>query len=87
MTHPAVYDTWTTFYEQDGIDQDGNLGIDQGTNGADDDNAMGVDDVGERETSPPYPSPLRSVQVRIRITDPDSRQVRQVTVTSDFVPE
>ncbi len=98
-TQPAVYDPWPTFYEQDGIDQDGLLGIDsiavsngvpvtdQGTNGADDDNAMGVDDIGERETSPPYPSPLRSVQVRIRIIDPDSRQVRQVSVVSDFIPE
>ncbi len=87
FAHPAVYDTWTLFYEHDGVDQDGIGGIDQGTNGADDDNVNGVDDVGERETSPPYPVPLRSIQVRIRIIDPNSRQVRQVTVTSNFVPE
>ncbi len=98
-THPAVYDTWTLFYEQNGIDEDGILGIDtiaaslgsplvdQGTNGADDDGVAGVDDAGERETAPPYETALRSVQVRIRIIEPDSRQVRQVTVTSDFIPQ
>lgn len=86
-SHGSVYDTWATFYEHDGIDQDGNGIVDQSTNGVDDDDANGVDDPGERETSPPYPVPLRSVQVRLRIIDPDSRQVRQVTVTSDFTPE
>ncbi len=84
----AVYDPWPLFYEHDGVDQDGNGITDQGTNGVDDPPFVnGVDDVGERETSPPYPVPLRSIQVRLRIIDPDSRQVRQVTVTSDFVPE
>ena len=33
----AVYDTWSTHYEADGVDQDGQLGADQGTNGFDDD--------------------------------------------------
>ena len=80
------------FYEHDGIDQDGNGIIDQGTNGFDDVNANGVnangvDDVGERETSPPYPAALRGIQVRLRIIDRDSRQVRQMTVSSDFIPE
>lgn len=83
----AVYDTWTVLYEHDGIDQDSNGIIDQGTNGFDDNNLNGVDDVSERETSPPYPVPLRGIQVRLRIIDTDSRQVRQVTVASDFVPE
>ena len=49
--------------------------------------ANGVDDVGERETSPPYPVPLRGIQVRLRIIDRDTRQVRQMTVSSDFIPE
>jgi hypothetical protein len=47
----------------------------------------GIDDELERETSPPYPIPLRGIQVRVRIIDPDSRQVRQMTVASDFTPE
>jgi hypothetical protein len=84
---PAVYDTWSQAYEHDGIDQDGVAGVDQGSNGLDDDGSNGVDDAAERETSPPYPVPLRGIQVRIRILDRDTRQVRQMSVTSDFIPE
>ncbi len=61
--------------------------VDIGTDGFDNDNTNGVDDVGERETSPPYPVPLRGIQVKIRAIDPASRQIRQVTVVSDFIPE
>ena len=46
-----------------------------------------VDDVTERETSPPYPFPLRGIQITLRIIDPDSRQSRQITVVNDFTPE
>jgi hypothetical protein len=81
-----------------GVDDDGKNGIDdageeqmelvdEGADGVDNDGRLGVDDVGERETSPPYPVPLRGLQVRIRMLEPDSRQVRQVTVISDFTPE
>jgi hypothetical protein len=87
-----VYDTWSYFYEHDGVNQDSalegmNLIIDEATNGLDDDNQNGIDDVGERETSPPYPVPLRGVQVRIRVLEPETRQVRQATVVKDFIPE
>ncbi len=91
--YAGVYDTWSLSYEQDGIDQDGMLGldpsglVDQGTDGIDNDGVHGVDDVGERETSPPYPAPLRGIQVRMRIIDRDTRQVRQMTVLADFIPE
>ena len=83
----SVYDTWSYHYEHDGIDQfvDGN--IDTGTDGLDNDGTLGPDDVFERETSPPYPVPLRGIQIKIRVNDPDSRQVREMTVVSDFVPE
>jgi hypothetical protein len=49
-----TYDTWTLGYERDGINQNQNVDIDEGTNGLDDDNANGVDDTREREniTSP-----------------------------------
>ncbi len=83
----AAYDTWSFYYERDGVDQDSDGDTDEGTNGIDDDGINGVDDVGERETSPPYPYPLRGIQVRIRLIDHDSRQVRQMTVTSNFTPE
>jgi hypothetical protein len=86
-----TYDTWAYDYETDGINQDfvasTDIVADEGTNGIDDDDANGVDDPLERETSPPYPIALRGVQVRIRILDPSSRQVRQVSVVSDFTPE
>jgi type II secretory pathway pseudopilin PulG len=42
---------------------------------------------GERETMSPYPYSLQAVEVRIRVYETDSRQVRQVTVVQDFVPE
>ncbi len=48
---------------------------------------LGPDDHGERETSPPYPVPLRAVQIKLRVYEPDSRQMREVTVRQHFVPE
>jgi prepilin-type N-terminal cleavage/methylation domain-containing protein len=94
-----TYDTWSSHYEANGIDDDGVAGIDQGTNGIDNDSDGIIDeppldtnndgtyeDLGEMETSPPYPYPLRGLEVRIRCLDPESRQVRQVTVRHTFVP-
>ena len=45
----------------------------------------GVDDPNERETFPPYPVSLRGIQVKIRIYERDSRQIREVTVMQDFL--
>lgn len=93
----ATYDTWAFDYEHDGANQDGDTDtagtpiIDEGTNGFDDLEggvyASGIDDAAERETAPPYAPPLRGVQVRLRVYEPDSRQIRQATVVADFVPE
>lgn len=97
-----VYDTWSFHYENNGLDEDGDGMIDEGTNGFDDlaeyddpsvnpptviDRRFGVDDAGERETSPPYDVPLRGIQVRLRAYERDSRQVREVSVKQHFVPE
>ncbi len=91
-----VYDTWSLHYENNGIDEDGDGLVDEGTNGFDDpgsysDNGnplrLGVDDRGEYETAPPYNTPLRAVQVRLRVYEPDSGQIREVTVRQHFVPE
>jgi prepilin-type N-terminal cleavage/methylation domain-containing protein len=95
-TAPCVYDTWSTHYEADGVDQDGVAGTDQGSNGVDDPiparlsiSAIApdgvIDDIDEWETKPPYPYPLRGIEVRIRCYDPSSRRVRQVTVRHSFV--
>jgi prepilin-type N-terminal cleavage/methylation domain-containing protein len=112
----GVYDTWSTHYEANGLDEDGDGTPDQGSDGIDnpripgnpasvngkvdeppvdvsggglnDGNAYNEpgDDPGEVETSPPYPYPLRGIEVRIRCYEPASRQVRQVTVRHTFVP-
>jgi len=83
---PATYDTWSTHYEADGIDQDGQGGADQGTNGFDDDGDGVIDEADEAETSAPYPVALRGIEIRIRCYEPSSRQIRQVTVRHTFVP-
>lgn len=99
----AVYDTWSFHYENNGRDDDLINGVDQGTNGLDDrdfrtnnpynsldtgDSAIsGIDDVGERETAPPYDRPLRGMQVLLRAYERDSRAIRQVRVTQHLMPE
>ena len=84
-----TYDTWSFHYEHDGVNTDylDDATIDEGVDGEDTDNLNGVDDLGERETSPPYPIPLRGLQVTIRVYEPDSQRVRQVAVTANFVPD
>ncbi len=42
---------------------------------------------GEQQYPAPYPTPLRGIQVKIRTYEPDSKQVREVTVTQDFLPQ
>ncbi len=116
----AVWETWTTSYEKDGLDQfgdsqtdlmvdgldnpPGNGGVDDpseaettppypvyiGNNGRDDDGQNGVDDPTERDTNIypiPIPTMLRGIEVRIRMYEPGTRQTRQVTVATDFIPE
>jgi hypothetical protein len=61
--------------------------IDQGTDGLDNNGALGVDDVNERETTPPYDKPLRGMQVLIRTYEHDSRAIRQVKVNQHFMAE
>ncbi len=121
-----AYDTWTTFFEHDGIsqDDDNNDGIidlpgqpdpveqapvalatprlnmvDEGRDGLDvptgvggdgiagtidDPGAFGIDDASELESPAPYPVPARGIEVRIRMWDVSTGQVRQVSVVGDF---
>jgi hypothetical protein len=87
MTLPvATYDTWSLHYEFNGVDDDGDGVIDEGTDGVDNDSPPNVpDDPAEYETSPPYPVPLRGIEVRIRCYEPTSKQIRQITVRHTFV--
>ncbi|HVC97566.1 MAG TPA: hypothetical protein VND64_28045, partial [Pirellulales bacterium] len=80
-----TYDTGCFDYENDGIDQNLNGIIDEFTNGLDDNGIGGVDDATEIEGPMPYPVPLKGIQIKIRVYDPDSRQIREVTLTQDFL--
>ncbi|MGB8852182.1 MAG: prepilin-type N-terminal cleavage/methylation domain-containing protein [Pirellulales bacterium] len=84
--HAPTYDTWSTTYETNGIDDDSDTIVDDATNGADDSiPADGLpDDAGETETAPPYSAPLTAIEVRIRCYDPTSRQVRQASIRHAF---
>lgn len=97
-----LFDTWSTHYEENDFDENGTFGADEGVNGDDDDSDSFVDEGpvnlggavidqttaerGEQETAPPYPFPLRGIEIRLRCYEPRSRQVRQVTVRHTFVP-
>ncbi len=95
---PAVYDTWSVHYESDGLQQGASwypnpaggsppwlpLPRDSGANGLDDDGNGLVDDLAEMEAPPPYAVPLRGIQIKIRVFEPDSRQIREVTIVHSF---
>jgi type II secretory pathway component PulJ len=79
--HPRVYDTFSTTH----FDA-------QGANGLDDNGDGIVDDDNEKSPTganrlPPYWCPLRGIQVKIRTFEPDSKQIREVTVERDFLPQ
>jgi prepilin-type N-terminal cleavage/methylation domain-containing protein len=82
-----TYDTWSFSYEANGVNEDSDTAFDEGTDGIDNDGFNGVDDAGERETSPPYPGALRGLQIKLRVYDATSRKVHQETVTANFIPE
>ncbi len=84
----VCFDTWPLSYERDGIDQDGDGTTDQGFDGID--HAVqggtqnGIDDINERETSPPYNVAPKGIEVRIRMLEFGTGQVRQASVVGDF---
>jgi len=96
FTGACTYDTWSTHYEFNGINEDAltatgaanpdDLGTDTGSDGQDNNGNGLVDELAEYDTLPPYSAPLRGLEVRIRVYDPSSRQVRQFSVRHSFVP-
>ena len=82
-----TFDSWTGSYERDGFDQDLDGIVDQGFNGLDDDRNGIADDLLERETAPPYASPLYGFQVIVRGFQNSQQQMRQFTVSHDFTRE
>jgi hypothetical protein len=83
----ATYDTWSLHYEFNGEDEDGDGVADEGTNGVDDNGDDLPDNPPEYETSPPYPVPLKGIEVRIRCYEPTSKQVRQITLRHAFTKD
>jgi type II secretory pathway component PulJ len=85
-TTARVYDTYSSHYEATGCyASDSRAGC--SSDGFDTDGNGIVDDDAEKLTCPPYPIPLRGIQVKIRTFEPDSKQVREVTVVQDFLPQ
>lgn len=89
-----TYCTGSQIYDMNGINEDGNRIMfggspvtDAGTNGIDDDGDGVVDNIAEWDVVPPYPYPLRGVQVTLRVMEPNSRQVRQMSVVQNFTGE
>jgi hypothetical protein len=66
---PRTYDTWTTFYA---------------TNNQDDDGVGGVTPAAENAERAPYRQPLGGIQVIIRLYDPETKTVRQATISQSF---
>lgn len=117
----SVYDTFSTAYENDEVNQadvpwnparivgDPVLPLRSGVNGLDDNSNGAIDEssawpnistvrgspspppnagfAGEKETAPPYPHPLRGIQVKIRVFEPATRQIREVTLEHEVVTQ
>lgn len=82
----VAYDSFTKFYEANGIDDDGDGLVDEGMDGLDNDAANGVDDNFERETMPPYPFRLQGLKVSIRVIERVTQQIRQTSIHASFLP-
>ena len=84
--------SWWPGYEKDGRDQDDGgstvlANIDEGTDWLDSNTNGLVDDYAERETIPPYPYPIRGIQVNFRMIEKRTGQIQQINIESSFVPE
>ncbi len=82
----ATYDLWSLGYEYYVGTIAGNKNS-QAANGFDDLGSGGVDNPNERLTCPPYPVPLRGMQVKIRVFEPTTQNVREVTVAETFMAD
>jgi len=80
-----TYDTWSFHYESNGINEDNDSAIDEGSNDTDDNGDGITDEFAEFETAPPYAVSLRAVRVRIRCYEPGSQQIRQISVVHSFL--
>lgn len=90
-----VFDTYTTFYERDGLQQTDNgvsgagtrwksvlptSGYDEGADGLEDNDVFKADNMFERETLPPFVTIPEAIRVSIRLENPVNRQIYQSSV-------
>jgi type II secretory pathway pseudopilin PulG len=80
-TNPNVVPAWRRINAYTG-----DLMVDAGMNMLDDNGNGLIDEPMERDAVPPYERPLRGIRVNIRVMEPDSKQVREVTVVHEFIP-
>jgi len=72
-----TYTTWTSDFEKDGLDNDGDGLVDEGADGVPHGNALsGVRQ--DRDSAPPYSQPITSIQVTLRSASfaADRQQIR-----------
>lgn len=62
----------------------GSYVIDIGNDGLDNNLANGIDDLTENETSAPFPSELSGLKITIRMEDPATRIVKQMSIGKEF---
>lgn len=61
--------------------------VDTGTDGLDNNGSGGIDEMAERETMPPFPIRLRGIKVSVRIEDLKARQIKQMSVATEFASQ
>ncbi|MCR9296622.1 MAG: hypothetical protein NXI32_28255, partial [bacterium] len=69
---PALRDSWRTMVDAASDDLDNN------NNGQ-------IDEIAERETLPPFATNLSGIKISIRMEDPASRIIRQMSVGKEFI--
>ena len=91
------YDTGTSQYNRNSANDSGSNGIDDDGDGLIDEadidaNGDGTIDAtpaeqGELDASPPYNAPIRGLKFTMRVLEPNTKQVRQLTVKKSFVAQ
>lgn len=79
-----TYDTWSTHYERNGVDDDDDSLIDEGADEQDNNGNNAIDEPAEAEAPPPFADALKGIEVRVRCIEPLSRKILQITVRQSF---
>ena len=83
----AVYDTGTTQYDSDSVNDPGKNGVDDPPYYGDGEPNGIIDDFEEKASVPPYNVPLRGIKISMRVIEPNTKQIRQLTIIKSFAKE